>query len=70
MEEDWKDSTLKTLEDLRSGAGSGEPKKKYCIICKKYMPVGSNLCPYCGHPITERGRKILLEFCMHSDETK
>ncbi|UCD04212.1 MAG: hypothetical protein JSW73_01025 [Candidatus Woesearchaeota archaeon] len=70
MEEDWKDSTLKALEDLRSGTGSEGPKKKYCIICKKYIPVHANLCPYCGNPVTEKGRKILLEFSLNTEKTE
>jgi len=68
-EEDWKQSSLKILQSLRKDSKeAGKPV--ICLRCNKELPEGSNVCPFCGHPLSDKGRKILLEFCTKPEKDK
>lgn len=68
-EEDWKENSLKTLEDIRKNKEI-ESDENICYKCKREIPEGSNICPFCGRPLNKEGRQFLLDFCTKPRESK
>lgn len=62
VEQDWKETSLKTLEDIRKNKKT-KSDENICVRCKREIPEGSNICPFCGRALNNEGRKFLLDFC-------
>ena len=71
LSDDWKKNTLKILEELKGDKPEEKgPKHPICLRCQKELPEGSNICPSCGHPPNDKGRKILLDYCMNTKSNR